>query len=219
VEAQEEAWLPAGDFESSPGAGEAPGAEQWVVTSYGVIRYAAAKLRIEARPTTVSLAVSDGTAFVWPAPDAKTTGPQARAPEGARVRTDTTTGPSTAEAEGWQRVAGGRVSLVPSAGSERPQPATAAAATATTRCSQLAKEAHDLAAALFAPVPDGAPSRAADQVRVRRLARAACAVAHLRAGTLDEADADAHGLLPILRQADSDWRALPTESDGGPPTE
>jgi hypothetical protein len=197
VNAQEESWLPAGDFESSPGAGEAPGAEQWVVTTYGVVRYGAARLVIEARPAAVSVAVSDGVAFAWPAADANLAGP------------------ATSETEGWQRVAGARLALAlaPKARSE-PRDAAAAAA---TRCSQLAKEAHDLAAALLAPAPDASPSRAADQVRVRRLARAACAVAHLRTAGLP--DADAQGILPILRQADADWGSLPLEGDAGPGNE
>jgi hypothetical protein len=201
VDGQEEAWLPGGDYESSPGAGESPGAEQWVVTSAGVVRYASAKLVIEARPAAVSLAVADGTAFVWPAQDTNIAGP------------------STPDAEGWQRVAGGRIAFAPKARSEPREAATSAGA----RCSELAKEARDLAAGLLAgnrppgagdeagahpnDGPEAGASRAADQVRVRRLARAACAVAQLRARGLP--DADAQSLLPILRQADSDWRALP----------
>ena len=44
------------------GRREAPGAEQWVVTIYGVVRYSAAKLAIEARPAAVSRAVAGGVA-------------------------------------------------------------------------------------------------------------------------------------------------------------
>jgi hypothetical protein len=47
-----------------------------------------------------------------------------------------------------------------------------------------------------------------EQVRTRRLARAACAVANLRVGELTTDD-DA-GFAHLLKQADSAWRELPT---------
>ncbi len=46
----EEMWLLQGKAESTSSAGERPGAEQWVVTAAGVIRYGGAKLRSRRPP-------------------------------------------------------------------------------------------------------------------------------------------------------------------------
>src|SRR5579872_5131856 len=50
VDHREEAWIGDGTFESATGSGETPGAEQWVVTPDAVVRYAAARLRVEVGP-------------------------------------------------------------------------------------------------------------------------------------------------------------------------
>jgi hypothetical protein len=42
----DEAWLSHGKFQGSRGSGESPGAEQWVVTPFGVVRYGAAILEV-----------------------------------------------------------------------------------------------------------------------------------------------------------------------------
>ena len=47
VDSIEESWVDSGSFESSVGAGESPGAEEWVVTPLGVVRFAAAKLGVQ----------------------------------------------------------------------------------------------------------------------------------------------------------------------------
>jgi hypothetical protein len=211
VDAQEESWL-AGDgasFESSPGAGEAPGAEEWVVTELGVVRYTAARLGILVRSGGISVSVADGVAFVWPAQDATLTVNSTR--EGGVLP------PSASDADGWERVAGpGRANL-----SARPRirrdPAGRSAPGAVAQCTQLAGRTHDLAAALLAPpddrpVGDSAPNDASlvanpvEQVRTRRLARAACAVANLRTAATTE---DAPDIARVLKAADSAWRELP----------
>lgn len=212
--AGDESWLAAGDFESSPGSGEYPGAEQWVVTAQGVVRYAAAKVTVHARPGSASLAVAEGAAFVWAADDA-----------GIAAT------PATTESEGWQRVAsGGRATLTAKAPSkalsEAARNAPDAARAAAAQCLQLATRARKLAVALLTPslhaaddpLPSeaGAGGPAGEQVRTRRLARAACAVAHLRAESLTEPARGGEGLAQMLREGDSAWRDLPEEEAPAP---
>src|SRR6516225_7041636 len=62
---REESWLTAGRFESAIGAGETPGAEEWVVTPFGVVRYMAAKVAVEVRARDASVAVGSGPVFLW----------------------------------------------------------------------------------------------------------------------------------------------------------
>jgi hypothetical protein len=202
VESQEEAWLVTGDFESSPGSGESPGAEQWVITPVGVVRYGAARLVVGAGPAGTSLAVADGAAFVWPADDAAVA-PRPALDSGV-------SGPATADGEGWIRVTGGRVMLAGKA----PRSARDAARSAAARCSELATRTHDLAAALLKD-PAGKQAAPAEQVRTRRLARAACSLAHLRATQLPEVEAaEASEVAATLSQADSAWRELPVVEVG-----
>jgi hypothetical protein len=216
VDSQEESWL-AGDtvsFESSPGSGEAPGSEEWVVTEFGVIRYSAARLGVQARPGAIALAVTDGVAFVWPAQDATFS-----LPPPARDRDAPAGPPPASEADGWERLIGpARATLSARPRVHRDAPGRIAAG-AVAQCTQLAARTRELAAALLAP-PEGRSggdtarpdaSLVADpveQVRTRRLARAACAVASLRSAELTTDDAA--GLQRALKQADSAWRELPT---------
>jgi hypothetical protein len=219
VDSQEESWL-AGDtvsFESSPGSGEAPGSEEWVVTELGVVRYSAARLGVQARAGAISLTVTDGVAFVWPAQDATFS-----LPPPAKDR-DAVAAPPVSEADGWERVAGpARMTL-----SVRPRvhrdPAARSAAGALAQCTQLANRTRELAAALLAPPSAGDPARPdaslvadpVEQVRTRRLARAACAVARLRAA--ETTDDTAGGFERALKQAESAWRELPSPPEA-PPT-
>ena len=61
----EESWVAAGRFESSVGAGEAPGAEEWIVTPFGVVRYAAAKVTVDVQPRDAEVKLDSGVAFAW----------------------------------------------------------------------------------------------------------------------------------------------------------
>jgi hypothetical protein len=220
VDAQEESWI-AGDavsFESSPGSGEAPGSEEWVVTELGVVRYTAARLGVQVRPGGISVALADGVAFVWPAQDATLTIPPpakdkgAPAPVGAAA-----TRPS--DADGWERLVGpARATLSARPRAHRDPSGRSIVAGAVAQCSQLATRTRELAAALLSPPEDRAGNGAArgdasvvanpvEQVRTRRLARAACAVASLR--TAELTTDDAAGFERALKQADSAWRELP----------
>jgi hypothetical protein len=207
VDSQEEAWLLAGDFESTPGSGESPGAEQWIVTTLGVVRYAAAKVVVGVSPAGTSISVADGAAFAWPTDDASVAPPPA--PDAGPPS------PAAPDGEGWLRVTGGRVLLATKAPNNPRDLARSVAA----RCSELAGRAHDLAAALL---KQPGAAQAAEQVRTRRLARAACAVAHLRTSPPGAQGVDVGAdLMETLRQADSAWRELPavdTAQTGGPAT-
>lgn len=61
-----EAWLVRGTFQGSRGSGESPGAEQWVVTPFGVIRYGAAIVEIVVEAAEARVRLKAGSATVLP---------------------------------------------------------------------------------------------------------------------------------------------------------
>lgn len=192
VGATEEAWLARGAFESTAGAGEAPGAEEWVVTPQAVVRYGAAKLRVGVHPTGTTVTLVAGAAFLWP--------PQ--------PGVDAGTGD-----EGWERLPAGDTT-VPSPGR------TPAIGRAVERCTALASRARELTAGLFSRDSGAAgPAAVAEQVTTRRLARAACAVASLEVQSAPAGHDDARpgDWTARLAEADAAWRALPIGSAGGVP--
>jgi hypothetical protein len=214
VDSIEESWVDTGVFESSVGAGESPGAEEWVVTPLGVVRFAAAKLGVQVsahRPPraparsgdagakapaareTLRVNVTEGVAFVWAAADASERGAE-RHPEAG------------VDDEGWRRVSDGVAVVAPNAVASPLDRARAA----LIACEVVGRSAHDLASALLSS--DGGLSQvAAHQVATRRLARAACAVAALRVGALsaDEDPAAKEAVATSLRDALALWHELP----------
>jgi len=194
VAAEEETWVASGAVASSPGQGEAPGAEEWVVTPLAVVRYATGAVRVEAGAHDVTVTVATGTSWAWlpagvtfaakPLGDAGPA-PGASADGGGGV------------VEGWQRIEGVVAHL-----RARTRPT---AASAVKACAALAQTAHDDAAAVMAG--DAAPSLVTSQVVERRVARAACAFAQmlLEMGP-GPTDPD---LARTASSADSAWRALP----------
>jgi hypothetical protein len=102
------------------------------------------------------------------------------------------------DAEGWQRVEGGPVLQVPGGSGADP-------ASSLARCTTLAQRARALTEALLSGGADAGVVR--DQVTSRRLARAACDVAHLRltesASAQKPPDWGAQ-----LAEAERLWRAL-----------
>lgn len=181
VDFGEESWLAAGTFESSPGAGEGPGQEEWVVTPFGVVRYAAAKLAVDVKPAQADVAMESGVAFAWK--------PGVTADAGALE-------------EGWARLAAGR-SALPGA---RGEDGVAGARMALGRCTTLATSAHALAAQVMAPDGGAGAGTITSQVTTRRLARAACAVASLRVRALPPADAAP--LVRPLADANAAWSGV-----------
>jgi hypothetical protein len=205
VDSLEEAWLASGVFESSLGAGETPGAEDWIVTALGVVRFNTAQLAVQILSNAVQVRVSQGVGFLWTAGDTS----------GAK-RTDNR--PAGDADEGWSRMTGGTVVLAPSP----PREPLEAARTAVKACTALGLSARDLATTLLRNGETGvgdrepgdggtshaAASIASRQVTTRRLARAACAVASLRVAALPISDAQAN-LAAQLREAAANWRTLP----------
>ena len=193
VESREESWIAAGALEGALGSGEAPGAEEWVVTPLGVVRFGAAKVTVEALPREVRVHVAEGVTRVWVSVDAV-----GHAADGERMR---------ATDEGWVRAAEGGFVLTPAAA----RSPLDAARSALGACSALAASTRELAGALLARDADrGAPdaATAAAQVTTRRLARAACAVTALRLAQLPQSDVKAT-MARSLDEASAAWRSLP----------
>ena len=190
IGADEESWLASGGFDSSVGSGEAPGNEEWVVTPVGVVRYGAAKLSVDVHARGARLVVSSGSAFLWLPADATARGVEAGTP----AKGD----------DGWLRADVGTFTLSSSGGT---QPLTLdGARAAVAACSQLGKSAHDLSALLLAGGADA--GTVMSQVSTRRLARAACAVAELRLGSLPPSTV----LTPLsaqLNEGMAGWNSLP----------
>jgi hypothetical protein len=179
----EESWITAGRFESSVGAGEAPGAEEWVVTPFGVIRYAAARVTLDVLAKEAELKLDNGVAFAWT--------PVALSGDGGLE-------------DGWMRVTGGTTHLPTRDGA-----GADGARAALDRCKTLAASARTLTAAVMAPDGGADGGTIAAQVTARRLARGACAVASLRVHALPETDAAP--LLRALADANASWSGVALE--------
>lgn len=179
---REDSWVASGVFESTPGAGETPGAEEWVVTPFGVVRYASAKVRVIVRPDGATVMLAGGVAFVRPQDDARasaTPRPATPRPEAPDA------GTAAASREPWLRVSEGAVELRP----VRAVTATEAARSAVDECTVLSGRAEALAQRVLSrEIGDGGSGTLGDaiveQVTIHRLARAACGVAALRTQTL-----------------------------------
>jgi hypothetical protein len=188
----EESWVTAGRFESSVGAGEAPGAEEWVVTPFGVVRYGAARVTVDVLPREAEVKLENGAAFTWtpvaPAPGAGDGGLE----------------------DGWMRLTSGTTRLP----SRDPAGAAEGARTALDRCKALAASARTLAAQVMSPDGGVDGGTIAAQVTARRLARASCAVATLRVHALPESDSTP--LLRALTDANASWSGVPLPPGSGP---
>jgi hypothetical protein len=187
----EESWLAGGSFESTVGAGESPGAEEWVVTPFGVVRYVAAKLSLAVRARGAEVSVESGVAFLWTTASVDWKSSDPRVDAGALE-------------ESWLRLAPGRAKVAP--GDRPPLGPLDEARRAVQRCADEAKSTRALTTQVMAP--GGADAATiGQQVTARRTARAACAVATLRVQTLP-ALPEVAGLSRQLAEADAAWSAL-----------
>jgi hypothetical protein len=178
VDDREESWVTEGRFESATGAGETPGAEEWVVTPLGVVRYMAAQAAADVRPRSARVQATSGAVFLW-APEAAAIRRASGKPDGG-VRLDD---------DGWVRVEpedGEVVMDLEAPASTAPREIASAA---IRQCDTLTRRARELAALLFQGPGASDAGTAKDQVRTRRLARAACSVAALRVDGLPPSEA------------------------------
>jgi hypothetical protein len=180
---REDSWVASGVFESTPGAGETPGAEEWVVTPFAVVRYASAKVRVMVRPGGATVMLAGGVAFVRPQDDAHASvTPEPAVPDAGAM------GKAAASQEPWLRVSEGTVELRPL----RKLSPSEAVRSAIDECAALSERAQALAQRVLAhEIGDGGNSLGqaiVEQVTTHRLARAACAVATLRIQALPPSD-------------------------------
>jgi hypothetical protein len=188
VDADEESWIAAGAFDSAVGAGETPGAEEWVATPLALLRYGAAKVTVDVPPGGAkgeTVKVAAGLVYVWVADDAK--------------------GRLLGEEGGARALAALTAEASPGAGHHADTP-EAAAERALTKCSTLAQTSRDQAALVLRGGADA--SFITNQVTTRRLAHAACSVASVRVWALPESPAKAT-LVTSLRAAGAAYAGLP----------
>ncbi len=198
----EESWVERGQYLSEPAAGERPGAEQWVITPAGVIRFGGGRVELDVAagtPTTgakVEAKVSSGTAYAWTGDDAGPLKPPLPAPSASSAAGALVAGMN----DGWIRLDGPRTVTLTVKKPGKPEDVAAAG---VERCKLEAKSTKDLASAVASP--DAALRRVAPQhVIARRVARAACAVAAVRVELLDPSPVR-DGFAAALKEAESDW--------------
>jgi hypothetical protein len=175
---REESWIAAGRFESAVGAGETPGAEEWAVTPFGVARYMSAQLHLDVREKDATVDLGTGVAFLWLADDVR----EAPPPRSPRRASDASDGTATTaiDDDGWRRMTAGSLALARTG----VRPPADAARTAVEGCVGLTKTARDLAADLLSGLASHDGGVAKEQLKTRRIARAACAIAAIRVDTL-----------------------------------
>jgi hypothetical protein len=138
-----------GGFSATPSAGEKPGAEEWVITPFGIVRFASAMVKIRVEKQRVTVRVSSGSVSIY---GPKLATPDAGAPLAAAEWTDAT--PTTP------------LDLLSPGGTKK----------LVDGCATVAKTARELGAQLVTPdanIGDLAPKH----LEARRKARAACALA------------------------------------------
>ncbi len=199
VDHDEEAWVLGGTFSAVSPGNESPGAEEWVITPLGVVRYVTSTLTIKANKRSMDLKVTGGTAYVLAAPYAtlKEAGRDAGAADAGKPT--------------WARVdaiyAGAVVATTP----DDKIPAAAVEA-----CKTAASASKVVTAALMEP-DASIGTLAGEATDARRLARALCGVAALVVGKLPDGKTDAKPkpgtskaeLQAGLEAAEKDWRQIP----------
>ena len=147
-----EHWLLKGGFSATPGAGEKPGSEEWVITPFGIVRFASAMVKIRVEKDRVTVRVSSGSVSIY--------APKLTAPDGGA--------PPTAE---W-------TDATPAAPLDLLSPGPPKKL--VDACAAVAKTARELGAQLVSPdasIGDLAPKH----LEARRKARASCALARVSA--------------------------------------
>jgi hypothetical protein len=170
----------------------------------------AAKVVVDVRAKDAAVGVGSGPVFLWLDDGIHPTrwrsanaGADGGAAAGTGADASADLGP-VVDDDGWLRMSEGEVTLSPRA----PRASADQALATLDGCSALAQRAQVLAAALLEGTanPDG--STAKQQMRTRRLARAACAVAALHVDSLTPS-AQKDAMSTRLQGAASAWAAPP----------
>ncbi len=189
VGGEEEMWLPLGAFSSVSGSGEAPGAEQWIITPHGIVRYDAARVRVTAGVAWTDVTLDSGSAWVFPID--------------AAYRKDAASKDAGREGVPVPKGEDGWVSAPP--GQTLALFARRSTSQIVTDCEAAAKAAHELAVAIAsndASLAEAAPKH----VRARQKAHAICSVAELTASrTLDLVERER--MLTRAQAANALWRS------------
>jgi hypothetical protein len=215
----EEAWLAHGTFVSEPAAGERPGAEEWLVTPAGVVRFGAARAVITVTEGTltagakVDVKVTSGTVFAWTGDEAGPVRPSVvPLPAAPAASGSAGAAGATNAGDGWIRLEGPRTVTLSVKKVGKPEDLAAAA---VDRCKAEATAAKDLAVSVASP--DAALAQVAPRhVVARHLARAACGVAAVRVGLLPPSPAR-EGFAAALKEAEVDWKSFRPRGPHGRP--
>ena len=205
--------LTSGKVTSFPGAGIRPGAEVWVATPLGVVRFNDAEVEVDvAAPDAerLNVALVKGRASFFPA--AGVVAKSAPSPAGDGGRVD----PAEKGDAGPEDVAG-MVAIAPGAVLEASRPPSAPSRWVQTLVAACARQgsaaeeaARRLAAAGSAKNREALGDLAFAHVRARKSARAACEAARA-AGALSPRLLDP-GMRSELARAERKWRAVPSAS-------
>jgi hypothetical protein len=150
-----EHWLLRGGFSATPGSGEKPGAEEWLVTPYGILRWSSAMAKVRIEKDRATVRVTSGGVSVY--------GPKVTTPDG---------GAPSATGTWIEATSNAPLDLV------SPGPPK----TLVDACATLAKAARDLGAQVMSPdanLADLAPKH----IEARQKARAACALGRAAAAS------------------------------------
>ncbi|MEO8875383.1 MAG: hypothetical protein ABI461_07345 [Polyangiaceae bacterium] len=199
VDHDEEAWVLSGNFTAVSPGNESPGAEEWVVTPLGIIRYVSSSLTVRLGKRTVDVKIAGGNAsLLVPSFVVLKDGSDAGSPIiDAGVGT-------------WIRKDGGFSGTLTQTLSDEKIPAVAIAA-----CASAAADTKVIALQL--DLPDASIGILGGQhTEARRLARGLCSIARVivaklpddKPGTTAQTSSKTK-LQAAIDTAEKDWRTLP----------
>ncbi len=198
VDHDEEAWMIGGNFSAISPGNESPGAEEWVVTPFGVVRYTSASLFLRSDKTKVDVKVTGGNVSIL-------------VPAFARLKDASDAGSAQPAASEWIREdANFAGSLSPIVADDKiAQAAIDACASAATATKAIA---------LQLDAPDASIGVLGGQhADARRLARGLCSIARVIVAKIpdDKPGAPPSKITPKIQlvaaidAAEKDWRTLP----------
>jgi hypothetical protein len=186
---EEQILLASGRFKSTTGVGARPGAEVWVATPAGLIRYGDAELKVQADAKKAVLSVTSGDAWIEPA------------------RGSTLKGAGHLAGNGTATLSRGAGSTTASLVADCEQAAEAARSAAERVFAGTGQDGGDAGSL---------GDRAAEQVRARRAARSACASAGAAVGQVTDRE-EQDRLAARIDRADRVWRLVPPQKSGAGP--